>query len=99
MNTKMFWNRLKSCIKEKGVTQQEAAKALKFSFSTFRNWMSKNVNPPLMYANRISKYLGVSLDYLINGQGKDHVSKTHENVLVLLKEAEEKIKKIRRNCT
>jgi transcriptional regulator with XRE-family HTH domain len=46
----MFWNRVKSCIKEKGVTQQEAAKALRFSFSTFRNWMTKNVNPPLMYA-------------------------------------------------
>jgi len=93
----MFWSRVKRCIKEKGVTQQEAAKALGFSFSTFRNWMSKNVNPPLMYANRISKYLGVSLEYLINGQGKDDISKTQEEVILLLKQAEEKIKKIRRN--
>ena len=97
MNTKMFWNRIKNCIKEKGVTQQEAAKALRFSFSTFRNWMSKNVSPPLMYASRISKYLGVSLDYLISGHGKDNISKTQEEVILLLKQAEEKLKKIRRN--
>ena len=97
MNTRMFWNRVKICIKENGTTQMELAKACKFTYGTFRNWMSKNVNPPLMYANRISKYLGVSLDYLISGQGKDHVSKTHENVLMLLKEAEGNIKRIRRN--
>ena len=91
----MFWNRIKICIKEKGVTQQEAAKSLRFSFSTFRNWMSKNVSPPLMYASRISKYLGVSLDYLISGHGKDNISKTQEEVILLLKQAEEKLKKIR----
>jgi transcriptional regulator with XRE-family HTH domain len=97
MNTKMFWYRVKSCIKEKGLTQQEAAKALRFSFSTFRNWMSKNVNPPLIYATRISKYLGVSLEYLIYGHGKDSIYKRHEKVLLLLKELEVEIKKIRRN--
>jgi transcriptional regulator with XRE-family HTH domain len=84
-------------MKEKGVTQQEAAKALRFSFSTFRNWMSKNVNPPLIYATRISKYLGVSLDYLVYGHGKDIISKTQEKVILLLREAEVEIKKIRRN--
>jgi len=50
-----------------------------------------------MYASRISKYLGVSLDYLISGQGKDNISKTQEEVILLLKQAEEKLKKIRRN--
>ena len=97
MNTKMFWTRVKKRIKEKGLTQQEVAKGLNFSFSTFRNWMSKDVNPPLIYAIRISKFLGVSLDYLVYGQGKDNVSKTHENVLLLLKKAQEEIRKIRRS--
>ena len=97
MNTRMFWNRVKICIREKGMTQQEAAKAMRFSFSTFRNWMSKNVNPPLTYANRISRFLGVSLVYLISGQGKDNISQTQEKVLLLLKEAEKNLKKIRHN--
>jgi len=97
MNTGKFWSRVRSCIREKGLTQHEAARACRFSYSTFRNWMSKNINPPLMYANRISKYLGVSLGYLINGSGKDVVSKTNEEILVLLKEMEGKLLKIRRD--
>ena len=53
--------------------------------------------PPLDNAHKISKYLGVSLEYLISGQGKDNISKTNEEVLALLKEAEEKLSKIRRD--
>jgi len=98
MTTKGFWNRVKVRIKEKGLTQQEAAKALRFPFSTFRNWMHKNISPPLMYGYRISRFLGVSLEFLISGQGKDNISKTNEEVLLLLKKAEEKLKKIRRNA-
>jgi len=97
MNTMKFWKRVKGRIKEKGITIKETAKACKFSYSTFRNWMYKDVNPPLMYADRISKYLGVSLEYLISGQGKDDISKTNEEILTLLKEAEEKLSKIRRS--
>jgi len=67
------------------------------TYGTFRNWISKNVNPPLMYAHRISKYLGVSLEYLINGHGKDNASKTNEEALLLLKKAEEKLKNMRWN--
>jgi len=92
----MFWNRVKKCIKEKGTTLQDMAKACKFTYGTLRNWIYKNVNPALMYAHRISKYLGVSLEYLINGQGNDEVSKTNEEVITLLKQADEKLKRIRR---
>ena len=97
MNTKIFWKRVKTCIKEKGLTQLELSKACEITYGTFRNWLTKNVSPPLMYAHRISKFLGVSLEYLINGHGKDDVSKTNEEVLLLLKEAEKKLRKIRRN--
>ena len=97
MNTKIFWNRVKTCIREKRTTQLELAKSCKFTYGTFRNWISKNVNPPLIYAHRISKYLGVSLEYLISGQGNDNISKTNEEVILLLQQAEEKLKKIRRN--
>jgi len=97
MNTRMFWKRVKFYIRERGYTQKETAKACGFSYATFRNWMCKDLNPPLMYANKISKFLGVSLVYLISGQGNDYVSRTNEKVLLLLKEAESNMKKIRRN--
>jgi len=97
MNTKNFWNRVKTRIKEKALTQENVAKACSIPFTTLRNWMSKNMVPPLDNAHKISKYLGVSLEYLISGQGKDNISKTNEEVLALLKEAEEKLSKIRRD--
>ena len=99
MNTKNFWNRVRAGIRGKGLTQKEFAKACKFPFSTFRNWMYKNVNPPLIYANRISKNLGVSLEYLINGQERDNISKTNEKIISLLKEAEMELSKIRHNVS
>ena len=97
MNTKMFWGRVRTQMKEKGVTQQEMSKVCEVPFPTFRNWMARNLNPPLVYADRISKYLGVSLEYLIRGSGKDIVSKTNEEMLVLLKTMEGKILQIRRD--
>ena len=97
MNTKMFWNRVKTCTKEKGKTQLELVNACGFTYGSFRNWMSKNVNPPLIYAHRISKYLGVSLEFLINGKGKDNVSKTNEEVILLLKKAQKKMIGLRRS--
>ena len=99
MNNKMFWSRVKAQIKEKGLTQQETSKACGISFFTFRNWIARNLNPPLMYAHRISQYLGVSLDYLISGSGKDIVSKTNEEILILLKEMEGKMLRIRRDAS
>jgi len=97
MNTKNFWSRVKTRIKEKALTQENVAKACGIPFTTLRNWMSKNMVPPLDSAHKVSKYLGVSLEYLIGGQGKDQISKTNEEVLSLLKEAEVKLSKIRRD--
>ena len=96
MNTMIFWNRVRSCIKETRTTQQETARICKIPFSTFANWMYRGINPPLMDANRIARHLGVSLEYLIYGKGKDEISKTKEEMLVLLKEVEKKLTKIRR---
>ena len=76
------------------MTQQEVAKACKFSYGTFRNWIYRNVNPPIMYANRISNVLGVSLDYLVNGTRKNKTPNTKEEVLQLLKEIETKLNKM-----
>ena len=97
MNAKAFWNRVKIRIKEKAVTQAEAARVCGLPFSKFRNWMSRNMIPPLNYAHRLARYLGVSLEYLICGQGTDQASKINEEVLGLLKKAEQRLTEVRRN--
>jgi len=99
MNIKAFWNRTKNLIKEKCVTQAETAAACGISHSKFRNWMSQNKVPPINVANRLALFLGVSLEYLISGQGKDKFSLVNEEVIVLLKEAERKLTEIRRRTS
>jgi len=91
MNTKMFWIRVKACIKERGLTQKEFATSCRFAHGTFRNWISRNVSLPLLYANRISKRLGVSLDYLINGTEKKSALKTNKEMLLMLKDIHEQL--------
>jgi len=87
----MFWNRVRACIKERGLTQKEFAKICRFTYGTLRNWISKNVSPPLMYANRISRCLGASLDYLVNGTERNELLKINKEMLLLLKNISEQI--------
>ena len=97
MNSMAFWSRVKNRIKERALTQKEVAKAIGVDYSKFRNWISRNMVIPTNYAYRLSKYFGVSLEYLITGHGKDIVSKTNEKVLLLIREAEKKLTEIRYN--
>jgi len=96
MHTKAFWNRVKMRIREKAVTQEDAAKAAGLSPGRFRMWMSRGMVPPLSYAYRLAMYLGVSLEYLISGKGDDSISIVNEEILVLLDKASKKLIKIRR---
>ena len=97
MDIRSFWNRVKAGIKEKPATQKEAAKFCRIPYQKLRNWMSKCRVPPLSYAHRLSQYLGVSLEYLISGEGTDKLSKTNEEILILLKQLNVKFTEIRRN--
>ena len=100
MNINAFWHRVKVRAKEKFVTQDTVAKAAGLSPIKLRVWMSKNMVPPLSYAYRLSQYLGVSLEYLINGKDADkasQVTKTNKEILVLLKDANKTLAEIRHN--
>ena len=88
MDAKVFWKRVKSRIKERSLTQKETALAIGVDYSKFRNWISRDMFISMNYAYILSKYLGVSIEYLINGHGKDKISKTNERIISLLKEAE-----------
>ena len=70
-----FWMRVKCLLKQKGITQAAAAKACGISFYTFRGWMSKGVIPVVSEAYILARYLGVSVEYLVSGRGKDNVQR------------------------
>ena len=90
MNEKAFWNRIKSLIKQKGVTQDTAAKACGININTWRGWISKNIIPGLEDSAAIAKYLNVSLDFLVRGKERNSQAKITE-IQLLLKRASGKL--------
>ena len=97
MNVKAFWSRVRIRIKERSLTQKDAAIAIGIEYPKFRKWMSRNMIIPMNYGYRLSRYLGVSIEYLITGHGTDKVSRINEKVLLLLREAEKNLTQIRLN--
>ena len=95
MNRDAFWKRIKTLIKEKGVTQETAAKACRLSPNTLRKWMSRRMIPPLSYAYYLSSFLGVSLEYLITGKEKNETLKIIDDILGMNKKESESLNKIR----
>ena len=91
MKIHAFWQRVRSLIKEKRVTQAEVAKSCGLAYSTFRRWITKNTIPPLDIASALSDYFGVSLDYLTFGKEKD-MSAGIEKALVSLQKTSEQLK-------
>jgi len=80
-------------LKERAQTQDAASKAMGIPVNTFRSWMSKGRVPPLSDVYTLAQFLGVSIDYLINGQ-RDKAAKTNAKVIDLLKRASGKLESI-----
>ena len=91
-----FWKRIKALIKEKHTTQAEMAKVCHMSLNTLKAWMSRNTIPSLDVAYNLARYFGVSLEYLITGKEIDMAARI-DDVLLSLKKADEKLRKIKRN--
>ena len=87
-----FWKRIKNLVKSRGLTQEQLAKECKIYLNTLKGWMSKNYWPPVHYAARIGRYLGVSVEYLVYGKETDPALQL-ENVYKLLTNIEVHLKK------
>ena len=93
MKINAFWQRVRSLIREKQVTQAVVAKACGLSYSTFRKWITQNTIPPLDVATALSKYFGKSLEYLVHGKEENVAVKIGE-VLHSLQKTNEKLKEV-----
>ena len=94
MNITKFWNRVKSLLKEKGITQEAAAKYCDVPVSTLRCWMTRNYYPPLNYVESLSRLLGITVDSLIKGREKGYGVKL-ETILKQLVKIEKDIEEIK----
>ena len=90
MNAKIFWNRVKTIIRQNNTTNEAVSKACDISFNTWRGWSSKGILPGVEHCSLIAKYLNISMDYLINGKERNSEA-TIAEIQVLLKRINDKI--------
>lgn len=60
-----FSSRLKELREEKGMSQRELARALRFASSTLAMWESDARMPDAATLDKLSNYFGVTVDYLL----------------------------------
>lgn len=63
-----FWARLDNLIEFKNLTRKEVAAKANFSYSSFTNGRKRESVPAADVALRIAKALGVSVEYLLEGE-------------------------------
>ena len=75
-------------LKIRAKTQLAAAKACGIPYDTFRGWMHKNIFPPLVDAYKLSRYLGVSVEYFLNGKDPGKAEQSNEQSFIKMKKRE-----------
>jgi transcriptional regulator with XRE-family HTH domain len=66
----------------KGLIQEEVAKALNIPRTTYSKY-EKNINPPYKALEKIAKYFGVTADFLLYGGEPDKTLFPESEVLIL----------------
>lgn len=88
---------IKSCRKEKKLTQQELADLIGVSFKTISKWECGNGTPDTTLMLPLCKELDITVNELLSGehiQQKDYQMKAEENLIDVLKERKDNKKKI-----
>jgi ribosome-binding protein aMBF1 (putative translation factor) len=62
-----FWDRVNKEVENQATTQKWLASQCGVSINTFKSWVSKQILPNAEQALRISRALGVTIDWLILG--------------------------------
>lgn len=75
--------RIQELRKEKGLTQQELAKEVGISHPQIVRYETKGVQPPADVLGRIADTLGVSVDFLVNGNSTEKARNTLKDAELL----------------
>jgi transcriptional regulator with XRE-family HTH domain len=76
-----FWDRLRTKIKECGLTQDGIAKKLNVPIGTFKNWLLRQTYPDAREIIEIAKMLDTSAEYLVTGTDASKLSEEERHLL------------------
>ncbi len=80
-NGKEIVKRMDSLLKERNIKRQALAEFAGIATNTISTWSARNNVPAADVAIKIAKYLGVSVEWLINGEDPDGLSVDERNLL------------------
>lgn len=65
--------RVLELLKEQGKKQSDLCKYAGIAHSTFTNWKTRGTDPKPEHLQKIAEFLGVTVHYLLNGEGATFV--------------------------
>ena len=63
----MFWNNIKSLLKEKKITQKQFSVQLGLPERTIEIWIGRNTIPDAITSVKIAKALNTTVEFLVTG--------------------------------
>jgi transcriptional regulator with XRE-family HTH domain len=62
-----FWDRLKDELKDRELTQSQAARKLQIPIGTFKNWLTRQTYPDAREAVELAKLLNTTVEHMVSG--------------------------------
>lgn len=93
MDTSIFWDNIKTLIKQSNTTQRGLAVKCGFSPRSIETWIASNQLPDAFQTYKIAQNLGVSIEYLITGKNADN-KETIERIRQLLQNVDTELDKL-----
>jgi len=85
-NTSMFWNNVKSLLKNSPFTQKSLSEYLGYSPRTLEQWISRNSLPNASDAVKIAQALSTSVEFLVTGKDSNIYKEKYDVLVAAIKE-------------
>lgn len=82
----MFWNNIKSLLKEKKITQKQFSVQLGLPERTIEIWIGRNTIPDAITSVKIAQSLGTTVEFLVTGEENNSAEQELKELKAKLRE-------------
>lgn len=82
----MFWNNVKSLLKNYKITQKQLSVIINLPERTIENWIGRNTIPDAIDSVKIAQALNTTVEYLVTGEESNKDKQTLETIKTKLNE-------------
>lgn len=75
--------RMFKTMDEKGLMAADLCRLIGVGTSQTTSWKKRNADPPAKYLMQIASFLDVSIEYLLTGEGNDHMTLSQDELDLL----------------